>query len=196
MHKYSNQDHYLDPETGVLKNRLGIRDEDTLEKAEATFVSLRSYELSQQPISGRFNLEHLKQLHFYLFQDIYEWAGKLRTIDISKGESHFAHYRHLETSANTLFNKIHQENCLQGLELEQFSIRLAYYFGEINVLHPFREGNGRVQREFITQLVRYNGYGIDWSIITPEQMLEASIQSFKGKQEGLKSLIQSALYKS
>ena len=77
MSRYSSHDHYLDPDSGVLKNRLGITDAATLEKAEAALVATRSYELSKTPLKGRFDLAHLQAIHRYLFRDLYEWAGRV-----------------------------------------------------------------------------------------------------------------------
>jgi cell filamentation protein len=91
MSRYSNHDPYLDPASGVLKNRFGITDEATLEETEASLVALRSYALAQQPLAGSFDLAHLQAIHRYLFGDVYEWAGRLRTIDIAKGGNAFAH---------------------------------------------------------------------------------------------------------
>lgn len=178
MSKYDGQDHYLDPETGVLRNRLGITDASELEQAEASFVAWRSYELSQKPIVGRFDLDHLQAIHRHLFGDVYEWAGEIRDIDLSKGNSYFANHTHIVSAATSIFEKLEKERYLKGLDAAAFSERAAYYLGEINALHPFREGNGRVQREFINHLARANGYIIDWTAIAPERMLQASIESF------------------
>ena len=84
MAKYEGQDHYLDPETGVLKNKLGIGEEEELKAAEASLVAWRSYQLVEEPIQGRFDLDHLKAIHQHLFQDVYEWAGELRDIDLAR----------------------------------------------------------------------------------------------------------------
>lgn len=85
MSRYSANDHYLDPVSGVLKNRLGITGAATLEETEAALVATRSYELSRAPLKGAFDLAHLQAIHRYLFRDVYEWAGELRTVDIDKG---------------------------------------------------------------------------------------------------------------
>jgi cell filamentation protein len=154
MSRYSDNDPYLDPATGVLKNRLDIADEATLEQAEADFAATRSYELSQTPLKGRFDMAHLRAIHRYLFGDIYEWAGQLRTIDISKSGNHFAHHGHLDGAAEPIFLQLAKENHLSGLSTTAFSDRAAYYLGELNALHPFREGNGRAQREFIIHNAR------------------------------------------
>lgn len=108
MAKYEGQDHYLDPETGVLRNRLGITDESELEKAEASFVAWRSYELSQKPIAGRFDLAHLQAIHRHLFGDVYDWAGEIRTIDLSKGNSYFANHTRIVGAASPIFEKLAQ----------------------------------------------------------------------------------------
>jgi cell filamentation protein len=99
MSRYPSHDHYLDPASGVLKNRLGITDAAVLERAEAALVATRSYELSQTPLKGRFDLTHLQAIHRYLFGDLYEWAGQLRTVDISKGSQPFAHHAHIGRAA-------------------------------------------------------------------------------------------------
>jgi cell filamentation protein len=123
MPRYSDADPYLDPATGVLKNRLGIADAVTLEQAEADVVAIRAYELSQTPLKGNFDLKHLRAIHKYLFRDVYEWAGELRTIDISKGGNSFAHYRYLESAAAGIFEQLTKENNLKGLDPDQFSDR-------------------------------------------------------------------------
>lgn len=178
MAKYEGRDPYLDPETGVLKNRLGITDESELEKAEAAFVAWRSYELSQKPIGGRFDLAHLQAIHRHLFGDVYDWAGDIRTIDLSKGNAYFANHARIVGAARPIFEKLAKERYLKGLDAAAFGERAAYYLGEINALHPFREGNGRAQREFVNHLARANGYVIDWTGIGPEAMTQASIEAF------------------
>jgi cell filamentation protein len=115
MPKYCGNDHYIDPESGVLKNRLGITDEASLEAAEADFVAERSRELSQTPLKGRFDLAHLQAMHRHLFGDVYDWAGELRTVDISKGGHLFAHYIHIGAAAGTIFKNLAQEKNLAGL---------------------------------------------------------------------------------
>jgi len=178
MAKYEGQDHYLDPETGVLKNKLGISEEEELKAAEASLVAWRSYQLVEKPIQGRFDLDHLKAIHQHLFKDVYEWAGELRDIDLARDNSYFANHRHIIKAAGLIFAKLAEENYLQGLDGADFSTRAAYYLGEINALHPFREGNGRAQREFINHLAYNNGYLIDWTNISEDDMIQASIESF------------------
>jgi len=178
MAKYEGQDHYLDPETGVLKNKLGITKEEELKKAEAALVAWRSYQLVERPIQGGFDLEHLKAIHRHLFQDVYDWAGELRDVDLAMGNSYFANHLHIAKAARQIFEKLAKEGYLKGLGADDFSLRAAYYLGELNALHPFRDGNGRAQREFINHMAYNNGYFIDWTKVTQDDMNQASIESF------------------
>jgi cell filamentation protein len=196
MAKYSGDDRYTDPASGVLRNRLGIADAALLEATEADFVAERSRELSRKPIAGDFDLAHLQAIHRYLFGDVYEWAGELRTIDISKGGHLFAHYPHIQSAAVPIFRQLAQEKHLSGLGPEAFSERAAYYLGELNALHPFREGNGRAQREFISHLGRNTGYYIAWENMTRADMLQASIEAHKGNTWKFAALIRSNLHQS
>jgi len=193
MSRYSGHDYYLDPASGVLKNRLGIADAATLEQTEADFAAARSRELSQNPLKGRFDLAHLQTLHRYLFGDVYEWAGQLRTVDIGKGGHLFAHHAHIANAAEPIFKQLAEEQHLAGLAPAAFSDRAAHYLGELNALHPFREGNGREQREFVSHLAQATGYYIAWENVTQQDMLEASIQSFKGETSKLAAIIRENL---
>jgi len=196
MAKYEGLDHYLDSETGVLKNKLGIRVKEELESAEASLVAWRGFQLSEKPLRGRFDLDHLKAIHKRLFGDLYVWAGELRDIDLAKGNSYFANHSHIVGAANQIFEKLASENHLKGLDVATFSVRAAHYLGEINALHPFREGNGRAQREFINHLAYKNGYFIDWTNISQNAMLQASIESFhKGDNSKFEALIRDNLRK-
>jgi cell filamentation protein len=193
MSRYSDNDPYLDPATGVLKNRLDIADDATLEQTEADLVAIRSYELSQTPLKGRFDLAHLQAIHRYLFGDVYEWAGQLRTIDIGKGGNQFAHHAYIASAAVPIFQQLAKENRLAGLDAAAFSDRAAYYLVELNALHPFREGNGRAQREFISHLAQANGYYVAWENVGQADMLDATIQSFNGETSKLSALIRKNL---
>lgn len=188
-------DPYIDP-NGVLKNSLGIKNPYALNKAEADLSSLRAQELETTPLPGDFDLDHLKRVHQHLFGDIYPWAGEIRQIDIGKGNELFAHHVRIEKAADKIFNRLADENHLKRLDAESFSERAAYYLGEINALHPFRDGNGRVQRAFIGQVAREAGYEIEWSNISREDMTQGAIESFYGDCGRLAKLIQENLTSS
>jgi cell filamentation protein len=192
MSRYSSDDIYLDPASGALKNRFGITNARILEAAEADLVAARSRELAQSPLKGHFDLKHLQAIHRYLFGDLYEWAGELRTVDISKNDNFFAHHAHIAAAAESIFAKLASENLLAKLAPSEFSNRAAYYFAEINALHPFREGNGRTQREFLSHLAQANGIYLAWEDVTPAEMLQASVESFKGNLTRLRAVLNRA----
>lgn len=183
------QDPYLDKATGVLRNRLGIADQAELDRAEATLALVRSLELVKQPVEGKYDLAHLQEIHARLFGDVYEWAGRIRTVDISKGDTRFANFQQIEAYAPEIFKPLHREQLLQALDIDTFSRRAGHYLGELNVLHPFREGNGRSIREFIGQVARGAGYAIDWKGVDRADMIQASIEAYQGSSNRMASLI-------
>jgi cell filamentation protein len=195
MSRFSGRDHYLDPVTGVLKNRFGITDPVVLEGTEADLVAARSRELSLTPLRGRFDLAHLQAIHRYLFGDLHSWAGQLRTVDISKGGHMFAHHSHIESAAAPIFKRLAEEKYLTALDPMAFSNRAAHYLGELNALHPFREGNGRTQREFLSHVAHANNYYIAWEDMKQPDMLKASIESFRGETSKFAAMIRENLDK-
>jgi cell filamentation protein len=154
-------DPYTYPGTDVLKNRLDIRDEALLSRFEYQQSHTRVLELRANPIAGKFDLKHLQAIHQHVFQDVFDWAGKLRTINISKGGTSFAVVDRLESYGGKISESLAAEKNLTGLDKVNFVARLAYYYGELNALHPFREGNGRATREFIADLAEKAGYELD-----------------------------------
>ena len=168
---------YCYPDSDVLKNKMGVRDSERLSQLERRLTMLRLLELIDKPIRGKFDLKHLQAIHKYIFQDVYEWAGEIRKVDIAKGNI-FCNVRFLPGQAAEIFGKLKEEDYLQGLEEEDIIGRLAYYFSEINALHPFREGNGRSQREFIRCLALHNGYVLNFANASKEEMMKASEDSF------------------
>ena len=150
---YSN---YCYPNTDILVNTLNIRDKNTLQKFEAKITAAKLLSLRQKGIIGNFDSKHLIYIHKYLFEDIYPFAGKYRNENISKGVFRFAEWEYIESELDKLLNNLKNENYLLGLSKEKLSERLAYYLSELNVLHPFREGNGRTIREFLRELALKN----------------------------------------
>ncbi|MGZ4023288.1 MAG: Fic/DOC family protein, partial [Flavisolibacter sp.] len=128
-----------------------------------------------------------------MFQDVYEWAGEARQVNISKGGTHFLPCSLIERGAHSVFSSLKIANHLEGLPPDEFSKRAGHYLGEINHIHPFREGNGRTQREFINHLAQKNGYYIEWKNVTQKQMIEASIEADKGNSEPLAKIIRENL---
>ncbi len=176
-YNYEWDHRYCYPHSNVLINKLGIRDGEKLRIAEREITSLRIANAKVSIIKGHFNLLHLKKIHKYIFGDIYKWAGEIRWVNIAKGNM-FCNYEFIEQNADSLFKKLKKENYLKDASKDEIPICLAHYLSEINVLHPFREGNGRVQRLFIEYLAENAGYSVDFSQVTNKQMIEASATSF------------------
>ena len=189
MSRYDADDTYCYLGTDVLRNKAEITDANELDAYEGDLSTLRSIEILENPIAGQFDLAHLQRIHLALFQDIYGWAGKIRTVDISRGNSRFANVRFIESAANETFKKLARENWLKGLDADPLSKRLAHYLSEINALHPFREGNGRIQRIFISQLSQAAGYQLDYSDLEQEQIYQAMELAFNGDESILANLI-------
>lgn len=183
---------YCYPDSNVLKNKFGITDMDELHEKETSFTAVRTAGLRNSPIRGNFDFKHLLKIHGYMFQDVYEWAGRTRSVDIGKGNM-FCRPMFIASMAADIFTKLKNDNYLVGLSEEEMPKKLAYYLGEINALHPFREGNGRTQREFIKQLASAAGFDLSYIHISKEQMIEASIETFDLKYEKMEQLLSHGL---
>ncbi len=179
-YEYEDSGLYCYPHTNVLVNKYGVRDLDSLHFMEREYSMARYFELKRRGITGNFTLKHLQSIHKYLFQDTYEWAGQIRKENISKGTI-FCLIQFIEMQFAELYRWLEKENFLVNVQdKEQMSFKLAYVLGELNMIHPFREGNGRTQRLYIEQLCMKNGrFEIDFSKISANEMLEASIESSK-----------------
>ena len=144
-------DPYLDPETGILRNLIGARTKKTLDDAEGSLSFTRLVQLMDHPPKPTGDLAELRAVHRHLFQDLYDWAGQLRTVDIRKnveGAEFFLPSGMIERASAFAAGELHADGNLCGLDRERFIERLAYHYDQVNYIHPFREGNGRVQRVF------------------------------------------------
>jgi cell filamentation protein len=172
-----NMDPYVYLGTNVLKNLRDIRDPERLSKFEMDMTTRRLSELARNLMAGQFNAQHLQAIHGYIFQDVYGWAGEFRIVNISRsGQFPFAFPEHIVASLNKLSDDLAAERHLSRLTISKFCNRAAHYMGEVNAVHPFRDGNGRTQREFIRQLAGRNGYALDWS-----KVARADAGGFKGE---------------
>ncbi|MFS2221840.1 putative adenosine monophosphate-protein transferase Fic [Pantoea sp. B65] len=179
----SEHDPYFWQDIKVLKNRLQIREAHRLHQAELEFTALRAATIGPGVPNPGF--PHLRALHHTLFQDLYDWAGELRRIDIWLDDTPFCHFEYIEKEGNALMAALEAENGLAGLPADQFVARLAHYYCEINMLHPFRHGNGRAQRLFFEQLALHAGYLINWQPVDRESWLKANRDGVSGDLRGL-----------
>lgn len=171
--------------TTCLINKFDIREEKKLSNIEAAITFAKASELEKTPINGKFDLEHYLAIHRFLFEDIYDWAGELRTVEISKKGTTFANTAELESLCNNCFERLKQMNYFQNFEFPEFIENIVDLYCVTNKIHPFREGNGRTQRIFISQLIRYNGYDIDFSKIDTDELMIATIHSASGIRDYL-----------
>jgi len=178
-YEFERVNDYCYPNSFVLRNKFSIQDETVLTALERELTSVSMAQAIESPIKGKFDLKHLCAIHKFVFSEIYDWAGELRTVNIAKGNQ-FCLYQHIEQCSDTIFRALKAEKLLTKTPPDNIVERLAFYLGEINVLHPFREGNGRTQRLFLAQLSRNAGYKLDFAeidierpeILKPSQFLE------------------------
>lgn len=140
----------VDPYTydnGTLRNRFGITDADELAAVEADVTLARITEIETVGLPGNFDLGHLQATHRRIFGDLYDWAGELRTVDISKGTSLFCLARFLPAAATHVFDGLAPIR-RQLRASDDLPVEFAAWYADLNALHPFREGNGRTQRTF------------------------------------------------
>ena len=164
---------YTYPNSFVIKNKLNIKDEKKLEDYERQMVSFKLATIRKHSMPEKFDSNRLKYIHNYLFCDIYDFAGKYREENITKDNFMFAQFEYISENIDTLLNKIDIEN-LRLVSFDEKLKQISYYMTELNVLHPFREVNGRTIREFIRQLLNEVGLEIDFSKIEYQEIIKVS----------------------
>jgi cell filamentation protein len=191
------KDPYLDKVTGILRNLLGIKTQAELDKAEAqiSFVQISTLTIENKPLLENFNWELLCKIHHDIFGEIYDWAGQPRTIELTKDKTSFARTDYIVASAKELFSKLAEEDYLHGLGSEEFIERLAHYYNELNVIHPFREGNGRAIRTFLTMLAENLGWNIAWNEMNPQENVAACIAAYNNDDMPLRNMLRKIIKK-
>ena len=174
--------------TTCLVNKFGIKNEKQLSEIEADITFAKTSKLEEIPLKGNFDLEHYKSIHKFLFEDLYSWAGELRKINISKKGTNFANADELEYLCTECFQRLKENNYYRNTDFDSFVENIVDLYCTLNILHPFREGNGRTERIFISQLIRFNGYDIDFSDIDTDCLMFATIQSAQGITDNLVNL--------
>jgi cell filamentation protein len=186
-------DPYVYPGTTVLRNLAGVRDARELATREAQTTTLRLAQLGALRLDGVYDLLHLRNFHRFIFQDIYPWAGELRSTPLAKPGSMFALPGLIESYASDVFHQLAGEQYLRALTHDEFADRVAHYYGEINAVHPFREGNGRAQRAFLRQLALDADHSLAWEHLHAGALVDASQRSFQGDNGPLRALVEKLL---
>ena len=174
------EDPYSYRGTNCLKNKLGLRDPALLQAFELEVSTIRADEPLPQ---GRFGPTHYCRVHRHLFQDVYRWAGRYRTIATAKGGNWFCFPRYIEGQMNQLFPVLRDAPFLPGDHVENFVAAAAEFLANLNAIHPFREGNGRSQLAFLHLLGWRAGHPLRLERIAPPEFLKAMIRSFQGQND-------------
>lgn len=176
---YEKTPNYCYKDSDVLINLLNIRNQDELYIAEREISGYRTIELKRKPIKGNFDFKYLKSIHKYIFQDIYSWAGVLRTCNIAKTDL-FCLTENIEIYGNSIFQNLRKDDYYLKYDFNIKVRKLTDLFCDINALHPFREGNGRTQRYYIEALASVIGVYLNVSNTSKEDMIIASHEANNG----------------
>jgi len=180
------EDPYTYKNSTVLINKLDLRDQAELDAFEAEISSARAEEALPE---GSLDFAHYRAIHHHLFQDVYEWAGQVRKVRISKGGNPFCFPENIEGQASKLFADLQSEDHLRNLDTQSFADKAAHFLAELNAIHAFREGNGRSQLTFFALLADYAGHSLEIEKLDPKEMLAAMIASFDGDERRLADVI-------
>jgi cell filamentation protein len=186
----AHHDPYCYPGTTVLINRLGLRNQSELNAFEAEVSAERA---TQSLPAGSLSYAHYRAIHRHLFGDVYAWAGKVRTVRISKRDSAFCYPEHIDREMRRLFGTLSVQRYLKGLDARTFAVRAAHFLAELNAIHPFREGNGRTQLSFLVEFAERAGHSIPMGDLKPKAVLKAFVASFKGNERPLRDIIERAI---
>lgn len=165
------KDPYLYPNTEILVNKFDIKDSNEFNSLEADFTSSRLKDIIQNGIPGDFNLEHLLKFHYTIFQDIYDWAGETRTIDIEKPEPALGgisiEYSQFESIKPDVISILSKMNSIKWdkLGIEEIAIIFSKNMAELWKVHPFREGNTRTIITFCCHYAEKEGFPLDTDLL-------------------------------
>lgn len=185
-----SDDPYVYPGTIVLKNKLGLTDPDELDSFERQAVSRR---FKQGAPKGKFDLAHLRAIHRHLFQDVYDWAGDLREVEISKGGTTFMFRRFIDGGMVDVHRRLTEWRFLRSRDADGFALGAGEIIGDINHIHPFREGNGRTQMTYLLQFSEQAGHEIDVTRIERENWYAASRAANNGDYAPMAAAIRAAI---
>lgn len=182
---------YTYPNSSVLRNKCNITDPELARIKEYEFVASRLVKLGFAPL-GVGSMKDVLAIHKFLFQDMYDWAGQYREVNISKQGNAFMPLQAFdtgETYLDTLIKKFHDTASSKGDIIKQLSTILD----NLNYMHPFREGNGRTQREVVRALALTKGYYAEINIDTNDDIyhlyMDGTVYGDRDKLQKLFALI-------
>lgn len=174
LDKYgTGDDPYCYSDSSVLRNLLNIEDDAELANAEQEITELAVDGIDFEP--PPYDFGYFKKLHSLIFEDVYEWAGKVRTIDMSKGDTRFCTCSRITPETDKIFQAFAEADYYQHYDRENFVKAIAELYVELNMAHPFREGNGRAQRMLFEHIIINAGYEFDLESVTQPEWIDANI---------------------
>ncbi|MGH6863157.1 MAG: Fic/DOC family protein [Methylocella sp.] len=146
--------------------------------------------------TGDFDLAHLQVIHRHLYQDVYDWAGEIRTVEISKGGHQFIFRQYIQNGMADVHRRIVAANYFEGAARETFAVEAGSIMGDVNYVHPFRDGNGRAQLFYLKQLSLAAGHPLDLDHIDSVAWIEASKRAHQADYDSMTQAIRAALDRS
>lgn len=196
--RYQVSDEAAGVSRGILKNKLGLKNKKQLDNAETLLLAdtyTHFFELLKKD-KVKFDLALLFAIHKYFLNTLYDWAGKVRTVDISKDGMLFAPIKYIDGALKAFSKLLKATLPKQADTKNKLAQKLAIIHNELNVIHPFREGNGRTTRLFLDLIVASLGYNpIDWSKQSNSDYLKACIKGTKGEHKAMAKIIERGLKK-
>lgn len=188
-----NLDPYYYPDSRVLRNLLNIHDENLLQQAEREFSEISASTLRLHP--APYDLSFFQLIHKTLFSDVYEWAGVLRTINIQKDETLFCTAERIVPEAEKIFRAMDKASWFAGASKAELVIKVAEAYGDLNVIHPFRDGNGRAQRILFEHIIINAGFSVDWWLVDIADWVPANIDAVACDYRGLEAIFKRCIGK-
>lgn len=181
------------PGTTVLINKLGLQEQEALNDAEYMSVSIYTAEMMETDFTEPFTFEFYCYIHKVLFGDIYDWAGEIRTVDISKKGTNFCRSDNILSLGNAKFGYLQRNDEFNNFPREKYIKEIADFYHELNMLHPFREGNGRTERLFFSLLLKRNGNSIDFAKCDTDFLMTATMYAAQGVIDYLEDFFRSSV---
>lgn len=181
------------PGTTILVNKLGLKSQEALDQAEKIAVTLHSVEIEKEYNGLPLSFNYYCSIHKRLFGDIYEWAGSLRTVEIAKKETKFCKPEDIFQIGEAMFLRLQKNSYFKYLPRVKYIENISEFYNDLNLLHPFREGNGRTQRLFFSLLIRHSGHNIDFAAQDLDRLMLATIYAAQGIPTYLEAFFDSAI---